>query len=62
MWEFYLTSSETAFRNWQLMVFQIQLAKRHDVVPLTRDYILHEETRLRAKEGRRRTPLQLAGE
>jgi cyclopropane-fatty-acyl-phospholipid synthase len=62
MWEFYLTSSEMAFRNWKLMVFQIQLAKRHDVVPLTRDYILHEETRLRAMEVRQRTPLRLAGE
>ena len=39
MWEFYLTVCEMAFRNGRLMVFQIQLAKRRDAVPLTRDYI-----------------------
>ena len=39
MWEFYLAICEMAFRNGRLMVFQIQLAKRRDSVPLTRDYI-----------------------
>ena len=39
MWEFYLAVCEMAFRNGRLMVFQIQLAKRRDAVPLTRDYI-----------------------
>lgn len=39
MWEFYLAACETAFRNGRLMVFQIQLAKRRDTVPLTRAYI-----------------------
>jgi cyclopropane-fatty-acyl-phospholipid synthase len=39
MWEFYLTSCEQAFRNSGLMVFQIQLARRLDSVPLQRDYI-----------------------
>ncbi|MSU91768.1 methyltransferase domain-containing protein [Rhodobacteraceae bacterium 2CG4] len=39
MWEFYLAVCEMAFRNGRLMVFQIQLAKRRDSVPLTRDYI-----------------------
>ena len=33
------------------MVFQIQLAKRQDVVPITRDYIIREEARLRDIEG-----------
>ena len=32
------------------MVFQIQLAKRQDAVPLTRDYIGAREAALRAKE------------
>ncbi len=41
MWEFYLASSEMAFRHSSQMVFQMQLAKRLDTVPLTRDYI-HE--------------------
>lgn len=39
MWEFYLCLSEVAFRHRGCMVFQIQLAKRVDAVPLTRDYI-----------------------
>jgi cyclopropane-fatty-acyl-phospholipid synthase len=29
---------------------------------MTRDYIAHEETRLRAVEGGQRPPLRLAGE
>ncbi len=41
MWEFYLAGCEMSFRHWDQMVFQIQLAKRVDAVPLTRDYI-HE--------------------
>ena len=43
MWEFYLAVCEMAFRNGNLMVFQIQLAKRRDAVPLTRDYIAQAE-------------------
>ena len=39
MWEFYLAGSEMSFREGELMVFQIQLAKSHAAVPLTRDYI-----------------------
>jgi cyclopropane-fatty-acyl-phospholipid synthase len=39
MWEFYLASSELSFRRLGHMVFQAQLAKRQDAVPLTRDYI-----------------------
>jgi cyclopropane-fatty-acyl-phospholipid synthase len=33
------------------MVFQIQLAKRLETVPLTREYIGAREAMLRAKEG-----------
>ncbi len=39
MWEFYLIGSELAFRRMGHMVFQMQLARRQDAVPLTRDYI-----------------------
>ena len=39
MWEFYLAASEMAFRHDGLMVFQIQLAKRVDTVPITRNYL-----------------------
>lgn len=43
MWEFYLITSELAFRHQGMMVFQIQLAKRADAVPITRDYITRFE-------------------
>jgi cyclopropane-fatty-acyl-phospholipid synthase len=62
MWEFYLAASEMAFRHQGMMVFQIQLAKRVDTVPLTRDYIAREEARLREIETQQREPLRLAGE
>jgi len=39
MWEFYLITSELAFRYQGQMVFQIQLSKRTETVPATRDYI-----------------------
>ena len=51
MWEFYLAASECAFRHNGLMVFQIQIAKRQDAVPLTRDYIAVREAALRAAEN-----------
>ncbi len=44
MWEFYLAGSEVAFRRQGHMVFQVQLAKRVDAVPRTRDYIHEWET------------------
>ncbi len=62
MWEFYLASSEMAFRKQNLMNFQIQLTKRQGVVPITRDYIAREETRLRGLEQGQRPRLQIAGE
>jgi cyclopropane-fatty-acyl-phospholipid synthase len=39
MWEFYLAGCEVAFRHMGLMVFQMQIAKRVDALPLTRDYM-----------------------
>ena len=39
MWEFYLAGCEAGFRHSGLVNFQIQLGKRIDSVPLTRDYI-----------------------
>jgi cyclopropane-fatty-acyl-phospholipid synthase len=62
MWEFYLAASEMAFREQNMMVFQIQLAKRQDAVPLTRDYMAREEQRLRGLEGHSHPPLRIAGE
>jgi cyclopropane-fatty-acyl-phospholipid synthase len=62
MWEFYLAASEMSFREQNMMVFQIQLTKRQNVVPMTRGYIAREEQRLLAAEGKSRPPLRLAGE
>ncbi len=53
MWEFYLAGSEAFFRCMDGMVFQIQLAKKRDAVPLTRDYIAAEEARLARAEPAR---------
>jgi cyclopropane-fatty-acyl-phospholipid synthase len=62
MWEFYLACSEMAFREGDMVVFQIQMAKRKGLTPATRDYITREEARLRALEARSSAPLRLAGE
>ncbi len=62
MWEFYLACSEVGFRYFGLMVFQVQLARRQDAVPLTRDYLAEAEGRLRALDCADRTRLRLAGE
>jgi cyclopropane-fatty-acyl-phospholipid synthase len=61
MWEFYLASSEMAFRKQNLMNFQIQITKRQGLVPMTRDYVTREETRLRAMEHSKRPQLSMAG-
>ncbi|WP_460449834.1 class I SAM-dependent methyltransferase [Alsobacter sp. SYSU BS001988] len=45
MWEFYLAGSEATFRHGGHVVFQIQVAKSIDAVPLTRDYIEAFEAR-----------------
>ena len=39
IWEFYLAASEAAFRNGNLVVFQIQVKKPGAKPPATRDYI-----------------------
>jgi cyclopropane-fatty-acyl-phospholipid synthase len=51
MWECYLALSESAFRWQDAVVFQVQLARRNDVVPLTRDYIAGREAALKEAEG-----------
>ena len=43
MWEFYLAGCEVSFRYMNQMVFQIQLARKQDSVPLTRDYMVDAE-------------------
>ncbi|PZN17282.1 MAG: SAM-dependent methyltransferase [Proteobacteria bacterium] len=62
MWEFYLAGSETAFRYQGMMVFQIQLIKRIDALPIVRDYMLEEERRYYEATRSRSEPTRLAGE
>ena len=47
MWEFYLIAADVGFRYGKQMVFQIQLAKTMNALPITRDYIGAAEARLR---------------
>jgi cyclopropane-fatty-acyl-phospholipid synthase len=61
MWEFYLAASEGAFRFHNENVFQIQIVKRQDAVPLTRDYIAEREAALREADSQV-VRLRLAGE
>ena len=61
MWEFYLAGSETSFRVDGLMVFQIQIVKRQDVVPRTRNYIVERENQLRRREGSQAIPWRQTG-
>ena len=51
MWELYLAGCEASFRYEGLVVFQIQLARRQDALPLTRDYIARAEAALRRREA-----------
>lgn len=46
MWEFYLAGSEVSFRRMGMVVFQFQLARRQEAVPLARGYIAEAERRL----------------
>jgi cyclopropane-fatty-acyl-phospholipid synthase len=43
MWVFYLAGAAMAFRHMGQMVFQVQLAKSLEAVPITRDYIVETE-------------------
>jgi cyclopropane-fatty-acyl-phospholipid synthase len=43
MWEFYLAGCEISFRYMNQMVFQIQITRRQDALPLTRDYMVDVE-------------------
>lgn len=52
MWEFYLASSELSFRYLGLNNFQLQATGNQYALPLTRDYIAREETRLRRIEDK----------
>jgi cyclopropane-fatty-acyl-phospholipid synthase len=63
MWDLYLASSEIAFREEGMMVFQTQMAKRQGWFPSRATiYIARNEARLREAEKRQGPRLRLAGE
>ena len=52
MWELYLVICEMGFRYENLMVFQIQLSRSLETVPLTRDYMVDWERAQAEKENK----------
>jgi cyclopropane-fatty-acyl-phospholipid synthase len=59
MWEFYLASCEASFRCGDDVVYQIQISRQVDTLPVTRRYIQEREARLIQRE---RAGLRLAAE
>jgi cyclopropane-fatty-acyl-phospholipid synthase len=57
MWEFYLKSCEMSFKYWNQMVFQMQITRRQDAVPLVRDYVTDWE---RAHAEKKRSKAEIA--
>ena len=51
MWELYFVLCEVGFRHLDLMVFQIQLAKQLDTLPLTRNYMTDWEREQAEREN-----------
>lgn len=51
MWEFYLLGAEMSFVHGSQMVFQMQLAKRRDTLPPTRDYMVEKQREYAREDG-----------
>ena len=51
MWEFYLVSAEMMFRTGSQLVFQMQLARKRDAVPIVRDYVTDLQRRYTEMES-----------
>ena len=58
MWEFYLAGSETSFRHEGMVNFQMQITRKIDALPLTRDYMIERERDMEPKI----LPHRLAGD
>jgi len=50
MWELYLSIAECVFLQGSSNVFQLQIGRERDLVPITRDYIGEEEARIAERE------------
>jgi cyclopropane-fatty-acyl-phospholipid synthase len=46
LWLFYLAAAMTMFTESNMVNYQIQYARRRDALPMTRNYMLSDETRL----------------
>jgi cyclopropane-fatty-acyl-phospholipid synthase len=51
MWEFYLAASEASFRFQDMVVFQLQITRRNDTLPITRGYIEEVEQAIALQDG-----------
>ncbi|MDH3262529.1 MAG: cyclopropane-fatty-acyl-phospholipid synthase family protein [Paracoccaceae bacterium] len=51
MWRYYLIASELTFRLNRQVVFQLQLSKKQEAVPLTRDYLYPPEPEARVSHA-----------
>ena len=52
MWEFYLGIAEQSFVHRRQYIWQVQVSKQVDTLPITRDYIAETEARLARPEQR----------
>ncbi|HEV2078815.1 MAG TPA: cyclopropane-fatty-acyl-phospholipid synthase family protein [Allosphingosinicella sp.] len=48
MWEFYLASTIVGFRHGGMINYQVQYIRDRHALPITRDYMIEEEARLRS--------------
>ena len=47
MWSLYLAGATAAFEHGGMLIYQVQYARDRHALPITRDYMLEEEARLR---------------
>jgi cyclopropane-fatty-acyl-phospholipid synthase len=47
MWKFYLAGSATAFEHGNMVIFQLQYIRDRRALPITRDYMVEAEAKLR---------------
>lgn len=47
MWSLYLAGATAAFEHGGMLIYQVQYARGRHALPITRDYMLEEEARLR---------------
>ena len=48
LWLFYLAAGLSMFSEGAMVVYQLQYLRRRDAVPIVRDYLHRDESRLRA--------------